>query len=63
MLPANLGDGLPLVLLAQTTQNLSFAESTLFYTQLKIEKVKSCYFSLTFGWLTYRGGLQRRHWV
>jgi len=46
--PANLGHGLALVLLTQNTQNLGLAETTLFHEQLKIEKVKSYYFSLLF---------------
>jgi len=46
VLAANLGHGLALVLLAQNAQNLGFAETTLFHEQLKIEKVKSYYFSL-----------------
>jgi len=32
----------------QNAQNLGFAETTLFHEQLKIEKVKSYYFSLLF---------------
>jgi len=44
--PANLGHGLALVLLTQNPQNLGFAKTTLFHEQLKIEKVKSYYFSL-----------------
>ena len=48
--PANLGHGLTLtltlVLLTQNPQNLGFAKMTLFHGQLKIEKVKSYYFSL-----------------
>ena len=46
VLPANLGHGLALVLLAQNAQNLGFAEATLFHSQSKIEEVKSYYFSL-----------------
>ena len=46
VLPANLGHGLTLVLLAQNAQNLGFAEAAFFHKQSKIEEVKSYYFSL-----------------
>ena len=46
VLPAKLNHGLALVLLAQNTQYLDFAESALFHKQSKIEEVKSYYFSL-----------------
>ena len=46
MLPANLHHRLALVLLAQNTQYLGFAESAFFHEQSKIEEVKSYYFSL-----------------
>ena len=44
--PANLDHCLALVLLAQNSQNLGFAEAAFFYKQLKIGEVKSYYFSL-----------------
>ena len=46
VLPANLDHGLALVLLAQNSQNLGFAEAAFFHKQLKIGEVKSYYFSL-----------------
>jgi hypothetical protein len=46
VLPANLNHRLALVLLAQNTQYLGFAEAAFFHKQSKIEEVKSYYFSL-----------------
>ena len=46
VLPTNLNHRLALDLLAQNTQNLGFTTATFFHKQLKIEEVKSCYFSL-----------------
>ena len=46
MFPANLNHRLALVLLTQNPQNLGFTKATFFHEQLKIEEVKSYYFSL-----------------